>query len=55
MESLTGTSYQYNHAGLTNDIVIQMIADGYEEVKLNHTLSSVDQTVTVFPQVEDNI
>ena len=48
------TSFVYAHAGATNDIVIQMIATGYEEIKLNHTLTSENQTITLFPKVETN-
>lgn len=55
IETLSGTSYQYSHDGTTNDIVIQMIADGYEEVLVPHQLNSTDQTVTIVPTVELNL
>lgn len=54
IESLSGTSFTYDHNGTTNDILIQMIADGYEEVLISHTLSASDQLLTVVPVVEEN-
>lgn len=53
-ETLSGTTFNFSHSGATNDIVIQMIAAGYVEIKQNFTLGSSDQTLTLFPQVETN-
>ncbi len=53
-ETLSGTTYDYQHNGSTNDIIVQMIADGYEEIKREFTLGSIDQTLTLFPKVENN-
>jgi hypothetical protein len=54
IETLSGTSFVFNHSGATNDVWIQMIADGYEEVLQKFTLDSTDQTLTVFPIAETN-
>lgn len=53
-ETLSGTSFVYNHAGASNDVVIQMMATGYVEIKRDFTLGSSDQTLTLFPQEETN-
>lgn len=53
-ETLSGTSYQYAHPGVSNDIVIQMIADNYREIVLRRTLGATDQTVTVVPIIDEN-
>lgn len=53
-EILSGTSYEYDHAGVANDIIVQMIATGYIEIVQNFSLIAADQTLTVFPQVEEN-
>lgn len=54
-ESLTGTSYNYVHAGAVDNVVIQMIATGYEEAIIRHTLSAQNQTVTVIPRADENL
>ncbi len=54
-ETLSGTSFQYQHAGTTNEVVIQMIATGYEEIRQRFTLASSDQTLTVLPVADLNI
>jgi len=54
IESNTGTSFVFSHSGATNDIMIQMMADGYEEVIENFSLIASDQTLTLFPVVETN-
>lgn len=54
IEVNSGTSYTYAHSGAINDTVIQMLADGYEEVLLNFELSSQDQLVTLTPIIETN-
>ena len=53
-ETLSGTTIQYSHDGTTNDIIIQMIASGYVEVKYPFQVNSSDQTVTIVPEVEEN-
>lgn len=53
-ETLSGTSYDYDHPGVANDIVIQMIADNYREIVLRRTLGATDQTVTVVPIIDEN-
>ena len=55
IETLSGTSFVYSHSGAVNDITIQMIASGYEELITTVTLGSSDQSVTLFPEVENNI
>ena len=54
IEANTGTTFQYNHTGVTNDIIIQMMATGYEEIRLPFQLNSSNQTVTLTPKVELN-
>lgn len=53
-ETLSGTSHQYAHDGTSNDIVVQMIAGGYEESVIPYTLSSSDQTLTFIPKYDAN-
>jgi len=55
IETLSGTSFNYSHDGSTNDVVIQMMADGYEEILMDFTLNSSDQTLTLFPKQDGNI
>jgi len=54
-ETLSGTTFQFNHSGASNEIVVQMIADGYEEVKELLTLNASDQTLILFPKIEENV
>lgn len=54
VESNVGTSFAYNHSGTTNTIKVQMLAAGYKEIIQEFTLSSSTQTLTLFPEVEDN-
>ena len=53
-ETLSGTTFQYAHSGVTNTIVVQMIADGYEEIVRRFTLDSSNQTLTLVPIPETN-
>jgi len=39
----SGTSFQYSHNGASNDIILQVIKDGYKEIKIPFTLGSSDQ------------
>jgi len=54
VETHNGDTYVYSHNGDTNDIIIQVLKSGYEELILPHTLTSSDETVTVFPVIEEN-
>jgi len=54
IESNVGTSFTFSHDGSVNTIIIQMMASGYEEVLESFQLSSVNQTLTLFPKVETN-
>lgn len=54
IETLSGTTRQYSHDGSTNDILVQMIATGYEEVLISYTISNSDQTLTVIPKPDIN-
>lgn len=49
-----GTSFQYSHPGLSNQVWVQMVADGFVELELPVDLTSQDQVVTVFP-VQDTL
>ena len=54
IETLSGTTKLYSHSGTTNDILVQMIASGYEEALVPLTLNATDQTLTIIPKVENN-
>lgn len=54
IESNSGTSFVFNHSGVSNTVIIQMMADGYVEVIKSVVLSPNNQTVTLFPVVETN-
>ena len=54
-DNLSGTVFTYQHDGTPNNIVVQMIAIGYEEEWLDFELSSNDQTLTIRPVVEENL
>ncbi|PUB82385.1 MAG: hypothetical protein DBP02_15135 [gamma proteobacterium symbiont of Ctena orbiculata] len=49
VETLSGTTFQYSHSGATNDIIVQMIADGYIEIQYPFQLNSNNQSLTLFP------
>lgn len=49
------TSYNYVHTSPGNDIVVQFIATGYEEENVEFTLAAVDQTLTLSPELENNL
>ena len=55
VDPVVGTSVSYTHAGVPNDVVIQFLADGYEETYLNVTLTNTSQTFTLQPSVEENL
>jgi len=50
----SGTSFQYSHNGINNDIFVKMFADGYKEVIVPFTLVGQDQTLTLTPEKEIN-
>ena len=54
-ESLSGTTFQYSHDGTANDVIVQMIADGYEEVLVPISLTNQDQTLVVETVAELNL
>lgn len=54
VESISGTVFSFDHDGSANDIVIQMLATGYEETIQPFTLNAADQSVTLLPVVEAN-
>jgi hypothetical protein len=54
IETLSGTTFQYSHNGMVNDIIIQILADGYVEIDQPHTLGSEDQTVAITLQQDTN-
>ena len=53
--TLVGTTFTYDHPGSVNDIIVQMIADGFVEVIRNFTLDATNQTLTISPEVEENL
>ncbi len=53
-EANVGTTLLYSHAGVSNDIVVQLIADGFEELVVPFTLGGTDQTLTLLPKADLN-
>lgn len=53
-ETTTQTFFGYSHDGTINDVIIQMMASGYEEVRLPFQVNNTNQTVTLVPGVENN-
>ena len=53
IESNVGTTFQYSHDGSSNDIIVQVILDGYIEIIRSFSLSSSDQTLTINQQVDN--
>ncbi len=53
--AVAGTTYQFNHSKGGDDVVVQMIAPGYEEINLVVSLTSVDQTIVLDPILEENL
>jgi len=54
-EALAGTTYQFNHSKAGDDVVIQMIASGYEEINQLLPLTANDQTIILEPVSEENL
>ena len=54
-ENLSGTAFTFEHSGSPNEIIVQMIADSYRETWLPFTLSSENQTLTIRPEIEDDL
>ncbi|MEM7706602.1 MAG: hypothetical protein AAF358_13670 [Pseudomonadota bacterium] len=54
-ETLAGTTFNYPHSGAANTIVVQMIASGYEEFLRRVELGASDQTLTVTPELDENL
>ena len=52
---LAGTTFQYSHNGTPNSIVIQMIADGFEEEWIVFDVIGQDQSVIINPKIEENL
>jgi len=50
----SGTSFSYPHAGISNDVRVQVIKDGYEEIIQDFTLSNVDQSLNIVQEIETN-
>lgn len=48
------TSFSYTHGGATNDIVITISKIGYEELRLEHTLNSTNQTININQEIDFN-
>lgn len=54
VETNVGNTYTYSHSGTVNSIIVQVFKDGYEEEILTHSLSALDQDITLFPTAEEN-
>ena len=50
IEVLLGTSRTFSHPGATNEIRIQLIADGFVEINLYFTLSATNQILNIIPE-----
>jgi hypothetical protein len=55
IEANVGTTFEYAHYGSSNDVIIQMIADGYKETKVSFTLGNANETLILIPIVDENI
>lgn len=53
--AIAGTTYQFNHSKAGDDIVVQMIAAGYEEINQMVALTANDQAIVLEPKIEVNI
>lgn len=53
-ETLIGTSFVYSHSGLSNDVVVQIIRDGYFEILQPLTLTSNDQSFSLIQEQDNN-
>ena len=54
-DNLSGTVFTYDHSGTPNNVIIQMIADGFQEEWLEFSISATNQNLTLIPTVEENI
>lgn len=54
IESNIGTTFTYKHAGITNNIAIQVIATGYNEILLKRTLVAANQNIAVSLIIDNN-
>jgi len=50
----SGTSYNYSHDGGANDIIVQIMKAGYEEIKILYSLNSTDQVLNITQKLELN-
>jgi hypothetical protein len=53
-DPLSGTTFAYPHSGASNTVIVQSIADGYEELTQAFTLDATDQLLTLIQTVEVN-
>ena len=53
--AIVGTTYQFVHSKAGDDIVVQMIASGYEEINLTVPLTGLDQSIVLNPNLEVNL
>lgn len=54
VESNAGATFDFDHDGVSNEIIVQMLANGYKEILRQFTLGAGDQGLTLLPEVEDN-
>lgn len=54
IESIAGTSFVYSHSGVANDIVVQIIKDGYVEIIYRFSVSDTDQALSFNQKTERN-
>jgi len=52
--SSSGTSFQYDHVGVANDVVVKIIKDGYVEVVQPFTLGTTNQALNIVQTQELN-
>ena len=54
VESNPSSTYSYQHAGVTNEIVIQIMLDGYNEEVIPFTLTSGNQSLSAILTIDSN-
>lgn len=54
-ENLSGDVFTYDHNGTPNNVIIQMIADGFQEEWLEFSIDATNQNLTLRPTIEENI
>ncbi|URC15227.1 hypothetical protein GD1_104 [Paraglaciecola Antarctic GD virus 1] len=54
IEINSGTEFAFLHEGVVNEILVQMIASGFEEVLVATTIGAIDQNLKLVPTQDNN-